>query len=305
MRTIQEVGMEILNKNPSKFYVFSGSEYGIKNKYLSILSEVYGGSREVSDVESVLSLMSIKHVVPLKPSLYVVRYDNAFISSLSSETAKRIDKLNIKGTLVCIYDYSTKGVNKLEKYLPDYTVNVDKIDKQFIVKYLHSDFPGVPDRLISLAAEMCDNYGDAQNLCRSMSLAPVDDLFAMSDEAIASLLGKSKSSTDAQIRSGIASRNFKYLIDTLESYSGDSDSVFYSILSTMLDLEKLFSNSRSQSDLRDYLGRWTLKDVYNMFMNTYFELKKLRTYATDSKSSLIYLFGLLKFSEIPSVEDML
>ena len=28
MRTIQEVGTEILNNEPKSFYVFSGSEYG-------------------------------------------------------------------------------------------------------------------------------------------------------------------------------------------------------------------------------------------------------------------------------------
>ena len=37
MLTIQDLGTSILNDNPNKFYIFGGNEYGIKERYLSIL----------------------------------------------------------------------------------------------------------------------------------------------------------------------------------------------------------------------------------------------------------------------------
>ena len=46
------------------------------------------------------------------------------------------------------------------------------------------------------------------------------------------------------------------------------------------------------------------QDVYNMFMLTYNEIAKTRSYATDVRSSLLYLFAFLKFKRIPSVEFM-
>ena len=41
MRTIQEVGTEILTGTPAKMYVMIGQEYGIKMKYIKILANHY------------------------------------------------------------------------------------------------------------------------------------------------------------------------------------------------------------------------------------------------------------------------
>ena len=304
MRTIQEVGYEILNKTPRKFYVMCGSEYGVKKKYLQILSEIYSEVHEVPDVQSILDMMNTKHFIPLTPALYIVRYDETFLSSLNATTSDKIDHTNIIGTIVCIYDDSAKTSNKLDKYLPDWSISIDNIDKQFVMKYLRSDFPSLPDRMVSIAALNCANYGDAQQVCTSMSLAPEAELNSMSDAEIITLFGKQTVSKESEIRKAVAARNFTYLIELLDNYPGEYDSVFYVILSTMTELEKIMPNKYAESDLKPYTKQWTYKDIYNMFMNTYEELKKLRSYATNAEASLIYLFSLLKFSEIPDVEVM-
>ena len=71
----------------------------------------------------------------------------------------------------------------------------------------------------------------------------------------------------------------------------------------MLDLEKLSSNKYTESELRQYLKNWTMKDIYNMFMQTYQKLKLLRSTSSDSKNVMMYLITLMQFSEIPSLEE--
>lgn len=305
MLTIQEVGNEILGNSPRSFYVFTGVEYGVKEKYLSILTKYYGSSKEAYSVKALLDMMATKHLIPLQPCLYIVRYDEEFLASLNDSMSNKIKSSKIIGTVVCIYDKSTKGSNKLEKYLSDFTVSIDTVNESFIRRYLHSDFPTLPDRLINLAANIGSDYGDSQKICKSMSVIPPEDLFALSDDKLTELFGKSSNSTETEIKRGIASRNFTHLIKLVDTYSGELDSLLYTILSTMIELDKIVSNKYVQSDLREFDRRWNHKDIFNMFMNTYSELKKLRSYATDSYASLVYLFGLLKFSEIPAVEEMI
>ena len=104
MLTIQEVGTEILGNTPKKFYIFGGTEYGIKCKYIDIMKEHYGKFKECQSVNEIIKLMSTRHFIPLEPTLYIIRYDEEFLSSLSDDTEKQIDKLNIVGTVVCIYE---------------------------------------------------------------------------------------------------------------------------------------------------------------------------------------------------------
>lgn len=302
--TIQEVGTEILNNTPRGFYIFSGSEYGIKKKYIETLTQYYGTCKESYSINQLLNMMNTKHLVPLTPAVYVVRYDEEFLSSLTDKTAKHIASTKIIGTIVGIYDPSIKGVSKLSKYLDAFTVEINSVNKNFIMKYLHSDFPSLPDRLISIAATYGLDYGDSQNICRSMSSVPPDSIFCLTDLQIAQMFGKQTSGSEAALRQGVAARSFSYLVTLLDEFSGEYDSIFYTILSTMIELDKLLSNSYAESDIKDYVKRWTREDVYNMFMNTYEEIRKLRSYATDGYTSVIYLFGLLNFSTIPDVEAM-
>ena len=302
MLTIQDVGTEILSGNPRKFYAMVGSEYGIKLRYLRMISDAYKCEwKEAYSVNELLSFMSTKHLIPLEPMLYVVRYDEDFINSLDAKSESRISSINIVGTIVCIYEQE-KQANKLDKYLPNYTVSIDSVNVRFVSKYLHQDFPSLPDRLIDLAANMSTDYNHASLICESMSHVPVESLFALSDDEIRNLFGVNTHVGDSAIRRGVASKNFSYLLNLLGCYSGDIDSFLYNILSTMIELEKIIGNSYAQSDIREYVKRWTRKDIYNMFMNTYEEIRKLRTYSQNAENSALYLISLLQFSEIPSVE---
>lgn len=303
MLTIQDVGTEILERRPRKFYIFGGSEYGIKRKYISILIDHYKNFKECQSVDDVLASMSTKHFIPLEPTLYIVRYDENFVSSASETTSDIIESANIIGTIICIYE-SDKHVNKLAKYLPNFTVRIDPVNVNFKIKYLKSDFPSLPEKLITLAATYGIDYNDAKNICASMSMVEPDRFFAMSDKEIIGLFGKQHNYTDSDIKCGVASRNFNYLVHALDNYEGEYDTLFYSILSTMIEMEKVISNKHAQSEFSEFSKNWVEPDIYNMFMNTYSELQKIRSYSVDAKFSLIYLFGLLKFKRIPSVEFM-
>lgn len=305
MRSIQDVGTEILGNEPRSFYVFGGNEYGIKQKYLSILKDHYQGQfAEVSSMSDIIGLMSTKHLIPLQPKLYIVRYDEEFVRTISDSVASKLHSLHIIGTIVCIYE-SDKYISKLDKFLSDDVVRMDEVNIQFKIKYLHSDFPNLPDRFISLAAKYGDNYSEAQKICRSMSAVSAEKLFSMSDDRLMKLFGKSDAVSEDLLRAGIASRNFSYLSTLLDQYD-NIDSIFYTILSTMLELEKIITNKYAQSDLREYAKRWTLQDVYNMFMQTYEMLKQSRSYSasSDVKNMILYLFSLLKFQQIPDVTAM-
>lgn len=304
MVTIQDIGLQILGDNPGKFYVFGGSEYGIKEKYISILKDKYGNQVEAASVKDVVDMLSKKHIVPLKPAVYVIRYDEGFVSDISELLASKIAKLKFQGTIVCIYEAS-KHITKIDKYLPDVTVSIDSVSPQFVVKYLRSDFPKLSQRFINIAVQHGDNYNQSRNMCRCMNSVSEESLNSMTDDEVARLFGCSDVSTEAHIRLGVASKQFKYLIDTIENYDDDGDRVLYAILQTMIELDKVLDNSRVQSDIKDYAKYWSREDVYHMFMNTYQELKKRRSGTTcDIQYTLIYLFGLLKFKPIPSPEVM-
>lgn len=304
MISIQDVGKEILTGCPRKFYVFAGSEFGIKYRYIEMLKNHYGNQEEYPAVLDVLNMMTTKRLIPLKPTVYVVRYDEEFVSALDEHMSQKISKANIVGTVVCLYEQQ-KHVTKLSKFLPDYTVSVDTVNSQFVRKYLQQDFPGLADNFINIAIDASKSYGQAKNICRSMSMIPSTELYKVPKSELVRLLGYIDVSSDAQIKAGIASRNFKYLLDVAEKYQDDEDRILYAILSTMVEMDKLLDNTYAQSDLRQYVKQWSREDIYYMFMNTYQELKKLRSLsASDPMNSVIYLFGLLQFSKIPSPEVM-
>ena len=304
MISIQDVGIQILGDNPGKFYVFGGCEYGIKEKYISILKEQYGKQIEATSVKEVVEMLSKKHLIPLEPAVYVIRYDEVFVSEISDSLASKIHKLKFPGTVVCIYE-SLKHINKIDKYLPDCVVSIDSVSPQFISKYLHTDFPNLDDRLIEIAVKHADNYNQARNMCRSMSYVDSSFLDSMSEDTIAGFFGCSDMSTETQIRLAVAGRQFSTLIDLLDKYGEDTDRIFYAILQTMIELDKVLDNSRIQSDIKQFARNWTREDIYYMFMNTYLELKKSRSGSSyDIKLSMIYLFGLIKFQRIPSPEVM-
>ncbi len=301
MLSIQEVGKQVLSGTPKSFYIFIGEEYGIKEKYLDNLKKHYHDATEISKVSELLNVMSRKQIIPLKPKLYISRYDEEFIQSLDKNSTDKINKMSSKiiGTLVCIFEIP-KHTSKCVKYLPDYTVSFDKINIEFVKKYLNADFPQIDKNLIDFSVRRHSDYKGAYNTCISLKNADSYVLEQYDNESISKVLGLNSASSEKQFRYGIASRNFAGCISIIDTYSGQLESLLYIFLSTMIDLERLLSNPKQKSDLIRYSKCWNVTDIYHMFMNAYAELEKSRTMSVyDVYNGLVYLIGLLQFSPIP------
>lgn len=304
MMTIQELGLSIMSDNPKPFYVVGGIEYGIKDKYLDTLAAHWGRKEEYPTITDLISLLGVKHLIPLLPAVYVVRYDTTFVSSISPELVHQIKSLKFKGTIFCIYE-DPKNVAKIDKYMPDATCSIDAVNPTFIEKYLHSDFPHLDDRSIRVATKCSTSYGHARTICKSMDNADPSVLARMTEGQLMKLFGCDSSSEESEIQKAIAARNFPTASALLDKYEGNTDNLVYLILQTMIELEKVLTSKYVSSNLNDYAKFWKIEDVYNMFMNSYEELQKLRSNtSTDARMSLLYLFGLFTFKDIPSVEVM-
>lgn len=301
MISIQEIGTEIFNKTPRKFYVMLGAEYGIKYRYIQMLKEQFEDYNDSYDMNSLMKMLNTRHIVPLRPTLYVVRYDEQFISSIDATTSNKIDNLKFPGCIVCVYE-QPKHTAKCEKFLDKHSVTIGEVSLQFMIKYLHQDFPNLSDTVINSVAQHCHNYYHGVLMCKGIS--KLSNPSALASEDVPKLFGIEEQSTETMIKHGVASRNFRYLLKVLDDYPDDLDGFIYTMLSTLLELEKILSDRRAQSDLKQYLKSWSLEDIYNMFMITYNELKKSRTIATNKYSSIVYLISLLQFQKIPTLEVM-
>lgn len=305
MISIQDLGLSIMSDSPKQMYIVGGNEYGIKDKYIQTLTEHYQGHKEeYRSVSDIVNFLSVKHLIPVPPTLYIIRYDEAFVSALDAKLAQKIKNLKVNGTIFCIYS-EMKHINKLDKFLPEFTCVIDAVNPKFIEKYLHGDFPKLDDRSIQIATRCSTSYGHARTICQSMQYADPTTLAGMSEKSLWRLFGCDDSASEVDIRKAIASRNFVTAVNLLESYEGNLDNLVYTLLQTMIDLEKTITSSYSNTDLKDYSKYWKLQDIYYMFMHGYAELEKLRSNtSTDIKSSLIYLFGLFTFKNVPSLEVM-
>lgn len=302
MLSIQQLGLEILNHKPRKFYVLGGSEYGIKARYIDELAKYYKQKIECNTVSEIIASSKVKQLIPLGPALYVVRYDEEFGSNISADLAKQILNLKIDGTVVCLYE--TKYFSKIEKYLPDNSSFIEPINQNMIVKYLKSEFPNCSTHLVTIAANICRNYGHARNICIGMSAcnpAIIDD---MSDEEICKLFGYVEDSGNKEMQIAIASRKFANVNKCISEYTESYDSVIYDFLSVAVELDKLFDKKRVESNLSEYANLWKRQDIYNLFMQAYNQLSLIRSLSVEPQNCLTYLAGLLQFNNIPSVEEM-
>lgn len=301
MLTIQDAGKQILRHNPGKFYVFAGVEYGIKSKYISELISTYGEYIEANSVSSIIDLMRTKHLVPLKPKLYIVRYDEDFISKLNAKSSDEIANCKIIGTIVCIYE-STKHQNKCDKYLSEYTVVFEKVNNHFLKNYLVKDFPNLPTEYIDYVLSFKDDYMGAWNICNSLSNLRSR---RCSDLELYSTFKSVSTATDIKFRKFFASKHYggcKYIID---NYPGQLDTLFYTILNTLIELDKITDSKYGESDIRGYEDLWTKSDIFYMFLHTYEEIKRSRKYSTYSTANgLLYIVSLLLFSSVPTLEAL-
>ena len=293
-----------MSDSPKSLYIVGGEEYGIKDKYIKKLTEYYGNKEEYRTVSELINFLSVRHLIPIPPTLYLVRYDESFVTSINAQMAQKLKNLKVNWTIFCIY-IDPKHIAKIDKFLPDNTCSIESVNPKFVNRYLHSDFPKLDDRSIKIATECAVSYGHARTICESMSHANPSTLARMTEGALAKLFGCSDPASEKDVRKAVANRNFNSALSLLESYEGNLDNLIYVILQTMIDMEKILTSKYSDLDIKDSAKYWKIEDVYHMFMNTYEELSKLRSNtSTDIKSSLIYLFGLFTFKNIPSVEDM-
>lgn len=304
MISIQDLGLSIMSDSPKPFYVVGGSEYGVKDQYIDTLIKHFGKKEEYPSVSNLIDFLSVKHLIPVPPALYVVRYDDSFAATISAAIAQKIKGLKFKGTIFCIYS-DPKQIAKIDKFLPDCTASVEPVGDKYVIKYLHKDFPKLDDRSIKIAATNAVSYGHARTICKSLVNADPAILAKMSEYQIAKLVGCGDRSLESDIQKAVAGRNFAQAVKLASKYEGDLDSLLYTILQTMIEMEKILISKYSDSPLKDFAKLWKLEDVYHMFMNTYAELDKMRSNtSTSAESSLTYLFGLLTFRDIPSVEVM-
>ena len=303
MRSIQDVALEILGNTPSKFYVFLGPEYGLKRNYIDKLKTYYDEFEEVDSMASVIKLMRTKRILPLSKKLYIVRYDEAFVSTLSQSTQSDIDDLNIIGTVVCVYEQS-KHCTKLSKYLPNYCVSMNGIADKYQYKYIQQDYD-IPDKVVNAVIKHSVNYSQTKNVCESISyMNDCKTLCDKSESYIASLFGCVETVDDRRFKINIAARNTKGLFRLLEEYDGDLNNLVYAVLSTAVELDKAFDNKYFDTPIREYVKLWKRPDIYYIFMHGYNILNKSRSISYNLYNGVMYLFTLLAFKDIPSLEDL-
>lgn len=304
MLSIQQAGTEILGNKPGKFYIFTGTEYGVKRKYLEHLKQFYKNAVTAETVSEVFDAMQRKSLIPVPPKLYVVRYDEDFVSALNDRSAARISKMKINGTIVCLYE-ADRSAAKCAKYLPDNTVSFDHVHSEFVKQYLHSDFPALSDICITEAVRIHSDYMGAYNICTVLSVLSDTDRDSIDPKAMESIFGYSLLSEDSRIKEAFAARDVQLCLNLIENYTNEPDMVFYIMLSALIELEKLLINPKQRSDFKRYIKAWTIESVYNMFLQVYAELETSREFqGYNVRDRLVYLVLLLRYNPIPQLEVM-
>lgn len=301
MATIQEVGKAILSNTPDKLYIFGGHEYGLKCKYIDMMKEHYGSAVEAESAESVFKLMQGRRIVPLSPALYIVRYDEEFVRNLNEKQAEQLEKLNIVGTIVCLYE-DEKQVQKCMKFLTKYTVRIDPVNPAYVVQYLIKDYPSLSQLVIQNVVSVTSDYNLCRCICNCLQYASPQYLSKATPAAIANAFGYKVSSTEDNIKLALAARDFNCLVTLLDHYEDDLGLLLYTVMSTMLTLEKLIGTKYGDDPLRQYVSLWNVTDIYFMFNNAFLLLQQSRKYAVNMKDQITYLFSLVRVSPVPNLE---
>jgi hypothetical protein len=295
----RDFGTQIaVDKTPGKFYIIAGDEYGIKYRYLRMIADIYGNKPiECDSVDYALSLMQRQHLIPLEPTLYIIRYDDAFIKSIKNYSADDIRSIDIIGTIAVVYG-SDADSDKCEKYLPEYTVRFNPVSIDYVKKYLMQDFEKMTLGKSEIAVSVCKEYYGAR--MAAFSLTNLDDSVSAQFDAVAI---KDSISADTpcnitRFKTGIAARDFNYCVRQI-SRMDDLSSVLYAILSTMLDIEKAIELPKSKSWCAKYVKNWNKYDVVIMFNNAYNVLLESRnTISFDMENALIMILCSMRFSPV-------
>ena len=299
MRDIQSVGMEIFGGKPEKIYVFLGTDYGIKQRYIAKLKECYKGVfTELSCVDTLLNLFSTRRLIPPVPQLYVIRYDNDFTSGISDDMTKKLVDCKIIGTAVLVYE-DNKQENKLSKYLGDYCVRFDPVGTHLIHKYLSNDYADIPTHVLECICKNLSDYARCDMICQQLSKLPDYEVSGLSENDITDTFYISHDFIQDSLKLAVQNRDTSYLIRYIES-GADITNLPYVIISAMLDIEKQISSKYYKKNLR-----WTFQDVYNMTELAYYFLCKSRSSYLNIKDAYTILVILLRYNPIPKVEDII
>ena len=300
MLSIQDVGLSIMSDEPKNLYFLGGTEYGIKEKYIEILESKIGPRMDYSEVMEFITFMTKKHIIPLKPQVYVVRYDKVFISKLTKEIADKLLKLPIIGALVVIYE-DDASINKIDKFFPDNTTIINGVGPKHIAKYIKADYSNLDDKTIYTIATSTADYYQAKNIARCLSC--VQGSIDLTDKEICSLFGLTDTSTTEAIQIAIASRNYVEFAKLVDNFDGDLTQIIYLIMNTMTEFDKLLDNKYANSPVKKYADKWTRPDIYYMFNHAYRALDTIRSGSTSNiQDVLLYLGALMKFEHIPDLE---
>jgi hypothetical protein len=300
MLTIQDLGLSIMSDTPKNLYFLGGTEFGIKEKYIDILTSKIGNRIEYSNALDLIASMEKKQMIPIPPAVYVIRYDKVFLSKINAELQQRIKKCKINGCIVFIYE-SDSDVNKVDKFFPENTAIVTHVDSKFIIKYLKTDFPELKEDYFRIVANIASDYYQAKNICRC--IYSIQDKYTLTEAQIKWLFGMDTTYSDTDIMLAVANRDFASLVYMSEHYDGDIQNILYIILKTMLELDKCLDNKYASSVVQKASKYWTRYDIYFMFNHTYNALKQLRLgYTNEPSLYIVYLAALLRFKNIPDLQ---
>ena len=299
MIDVRTVGSAVFtDRRPGKFYAFCGAEYGVKLKFIRSIKDIYGKCICMNTVNAAITMLNSAQIVPLEPALYLIRYDQDFIKSLSDISESTIGGMDYSGTVVVIFD-SDQDFKKCEKYIPNYTVRFDPVSYDFMRKYLMCDYPDMDNQRINIALKAGHSYIGAYMECQSLS--NLDSAFMDAGAIERSLSQEPKTNAD-MFKNGVAARDFKYAVSALESSESDPYQLVYAVMSTMLELEKCLCNPKSKSWCAKYVSGWTKYDVITVFQNAYSVLKDSRLLLSyDVKAALIRILASMRFSPAVSV----
>lgn len=289
MLSIQAGAREIFG-NPKSFYFFTGPDYGVKLQYLQALEEKYGNKFEYEDFKTLYSSLRKKSLIPRVPTLYIVRYDNTFLSQNIN-----LSSLKVPGTIVGIYDDDSYE-QKLDKKYPLNTLRFNHMTPSVVFKHLCKSYPDIPTSLCEFISKLNIDFYEAQLMCISLSQLSKDDLETFSKQDVVELFDYNQQYNDLRFKRAILSRNFKAAFKEIDRYEDDPSVLIYDILSSYLEVLKCLNNSHRDSYAQEYTKYWDTKSVKYMYEITFDQIEKLRNYPSyDPYIALSYIIGLLQF----------
>lgn len=288
MLSIQEAASQILSGNPKNLYFFTGPEYGIKRQYLSLLESKYGSCDHFDSFLQIVDSLSGKSLLKRVPKVYVARYDKEFISKLNNEMKTKVLGLKFPGTVVGIFE-SDKDEAKLDKYFPDNTVRLNYLTRENTIKHLAKDFPTLSEIHLNHVAEIGSDLFQCQTMCRCLTLLDPKKLHNLSKKEFDDLFGYQHSYQVERFKLAIAARNMQVALEELDKYDGEYSLLYYDILSTYIEIAKLFEKKYSDSVFKKYMKVWNPQTLKYMYDLAYGQLQSLRSNSLYNQyNSIVY-----------------